>query len=261
MPGIDSAVVLGRFDGAPVRLRFGFFLAALILTFPIWRTFRSNDLVMAAVAIGILFVSILAHEIAHAVVGRHFDVPIQWIEVNIYGGLVNFLVRPKSRQHDFAITIAGPAANLALGCAGLLGLQVLARSQPSAMDWAQATLVDALRILPYVNLGLCIVNLLPGFPLDGGRLLYLLFDRRFGHRAATRVVGGCGTFFATISTFVLIVTAISGFPIWSPPEFRGIGRLSARRGDPARVTRPAEVSNDGECARAEPSAHARLLGL
>jgi stage IV sporulation protein FB len=215
-----EAVVLGRFDGAPVRLRYGFFFAAAILTFPIWRTFRSADLVMAAIAATILFLSILAHELAHAVVGRHFDIPIRWIEVNVYGGLVNFLVRPKSRPCDFAITIAGPAANLALGCAALLGLQVLTRTQPSAMDWEQATLVELLRILAYVNLGLCIVNLLPGFPLDGGRLLYLLLDGRLGHRAATRVVGGCGTFFAAISTLVLIATAISGFPIWSPPEFR-----------------------------------------
>jgi Zn-dependent protease len=220
LPRIGSAVVLGRFDGAPVRLRYGFFFAALILTFPIWRTFRSSDLVMAAVAIGILFVSILAHEIAHAVVGRHFDIPIRWIEVNVYGGLVNFMVRPKSRQRDFAITIASPAANLALGCAALLGLQVLRPSQPIAMDWEQATLVEVLRILAYVNVGLCIVNLLPGFPLDGGRLLYLLLDGPLGHRAATRVVGVCGTFFAAISTLVLIATAISGFPIWSPPEFR-----------------------------------------
>jgi stage IV sporulation protein FB len=215
-----GAVVLGRFDGAPVRLRFGFFFAAAILTFPIWRTFRSADLVMAAIAAVILFLSILVHELAHAVVGRYFDVPIRWIEINVYGGLVNFLVRPKSRPRDFAITIAGPAANLALGCAALLGLQVLTRTQPSAMDWEQATFVEVLRMLAYVNLGLCIVNLLPGFPLDGGRLLYLLLDGRLGHRAATRVVGGCGTFFAAISTLVLIVTAISGFPIWSPPEFR-----------------------------------------
>jgi stage IV sporulation protein FB len=219
LPRID-AVVLGRFDGAPVRLRYGFFFAAAILTFPIWRTFRSADLVMAAIATVILFLSILAHELAHAVVGRYFDVPIRWIEVNVYGGLVSFLVRPKSRPRDLAITVAGPAVNFALGWAALLGLEVLTRTPPSAMDWEQALLVEVLRILTYVNVGLCIVNLLPGFPLDGGRLLYLLLDGRLGHRAATQVVGGCGTFFAAISTLVLIVTAISGFPIWSPPEFR-----------------------------------------
>jgi len=163
LPRID-AVVLGRFDGAPVRLRYGFFFAAAILTFPIWRTFRSADLVMAAIATVILFLSILAHELAHAVVGRYFDVPIRWIEVNVYGGLVSFLVRPKSRPRDLAITVAGPAVNFALGWAALLGLEVLTRTPPSAMDWEQALLVEVLRILTYVNVGLCIVNLLPGFP-------------------------------------------------------------------------------------------------
>ena len=64
-----------------------------------------------------------------------------------------------------------------------------------------------------------VVNLIPAFPLDGGKLVHLVVEERWGPRNATLIVGGLGLVFACVSTLVLIGSAISGFPIWAPPEF------------------------------------------
>ena len=77
-----------------------------------------------------------------------------------------------------------------------------------------------LRAAAYLNIGLCIVNLLPGIPLDGGRLVYLLVEKRWTSRIAVRVVAVLGLIFATINSFVFVGTLLAGFPIWAPPSFR-----------------------------------------
>ena len=77
-----------------------------------------------------------------------------------------------------------------------------------------------LRASAYLNFGLCVVNLLPGIPLDGGRLVYLLVEKRWTSRIAVRVVAVLGLVFATINSFVFVGTLLAGFPIWAPPSFR-----------------------------------------
>ena len=76
-----------------------------------------------------------------------------------------------------------------------------------------------LRAAVYVNLGLGGVNLLPGIPLDGGRIVYLLVEQRWHSRTALLTVSSLGLFFATVNIFLLIGTIIAGFPIWAPPTF------------------------------------------
>ena len=70
------------------------------------------------------------------------------------------------------------------------------------------------------------VNLIPAFPLDGGKLVHLVVEERWGPRNATLIVGGLGLVFACVSTLVLIGSAISGFPIWAPPDSTSTGALS-----------------------------------
>jgi len=75
-----------------------------------------------------------------------------------------------------------------------------------------------------------VVNLIPAFPLDGGKLVYLVIDRRWGPRVAALIVSALGLAFACASTFVFI--RLAGYPIWAPPAFATNWRAfqSARRG-------------------------------
>ena len=76
-----------------------------------------------------------------------------------------------------------------------------------------------LRAIAYLNIGLGVVNLLPGLPLDGGKLVYLIAERRWDARRALLLVSSLGMVFAGVSVFVLIGTAIAGNPVWAPPRF------------------------------------------
>jgi membrane-associated protease RseP (regulator of RpoE activity) len=78
----------------------------------------------------------------------------------------------------------------------------------------------ALTFAMYLNCRLFAVNLLPAFPLDGGKLAFMLISRRNGGRLATMIVGCLGVVLAVVSWCVLLMTTLAGRPVWSPPGFR-----------------------------------------
>ena len=233
---------VGRYRGAPIYLCATFFLTAGALSFPFWRHFHGRGLLLAVLFIAIFFASILIHELAHAVMARRYGVPVERIEIDMTGGLVHFRGWPRTMWQDFLITAAGPLSNLALGLAAVLLLMAVPAPQPEMIvvggdlvpgRFPQPYMVEKLlRATAYLNIGLCVVNLLPGIPLDGGKLLYLLIERRWNSRVALLTVSSLGMFFACVNVFVLIGTAIAGCPVWAPPTF-GVNRAAfdaARRG-------------------------------
>ena len=221
---------IGRYHGAPVYLSPAFFLVAAALAMPFWRMVSLNGLVLAVFFMAAAFASILMHELAHAAVARRYHVPTERIDINMSGGLVHFRGRPYTRAQDFAITAAGPLCNLALCLGAIAFLLILPTPEPQMIMLGDKLVPDpfpptpmlarALRAVAYLNIGLCVINLLPGVPLDGGKLVYLLVERRWNTRIALLLVSALGLVFACVSTFVLIGTALAGFPLWAPPEFR-----------------------------------------
>ncbi|GHJ42702.1 putative zinc metalloprotease Rip3 [Catellatospora sp. TT07R-123] len=121
---------------------------------------------VVAVAVTVLFLgSLLAHELCHAVVARHYGVGVRRITLWLLGGVAELESEPPHARADLLVALAGPAASL--GAAAVFG--VLAAGVYLAGLWALAWV--ALAWLALVNAVLAVFNLLPGAPLDGGRVL------------------------------------------------------------------------------------------
>jgi Zn-dependent protease len=209
---------VGRYRGAPVVLSPAFFITAVVLAVPFLRMFSLRGLVLAGFFIAMFFLSILIHELAHAVMATNYRVQVARIEINMAGGLVSFRDWPRTMQQDLQITLAGPMSNLALGLVALALLMLMPAAAPDP-DSQPSMVAQLLRATAYLNIGLCAVNLLPGIPLDGGKIVYLLVEQRWHSRTALLAVSSLGLFFAGVNTFLLIGTIIAGFPIWAPPAF------------------------------------------
>ena len=218
-----GVIELGRYQRIPINLHCSFFITAVLLTFPFWRRVDLSGLSLAAIFTVVLFASILLHELAHAMVARRYRISADRIDIHINGGMVHLGGGWRTLRQDLAITIAGPLSNLVLGLLAF-GLLALAEGQgailPGETPFPSTGILERLlRAAAYLNIGLCVVNLLPGIPLDGGRILYLLVERRWNSRIAIRVVAAFGLMFAAINMVVLFVTTLAGFPVWAPPHF------------------------------------------
>ncbi len=161
--------------------------------------------VMGAIGALGLFASILFHEVAHAVVARRRGVKINGITLFIFGGMAEMESEPEDAQTELVIALAGPVATVAI--IGILWpLAVIARAQ----EWpipAQAVVW----YLAIVNLVLLVFNVIPAFPLDGGRVLRaLLWKRRGDVKAATKVASNAGSVFGLILILLGVVRVLFG---------------------------------------------------
>lgn len=202
-----SGIRLGALFGIEVRLDPSVLLIfALIVyslaasVFPGWHPDWSPALRWGTgLAAGLLFfASLLAHEFAHSVVAKGFGIPVPRITLFLLGGVSELGAEPETPRSELLMAIAGPAMSLVLGVAfSLLGAsfagadfaEQLASDQGAALA-SLTPLATMLLWLGPVNLLLAIFNMIPGFPLDGGRVLRALLwawtgDRlRATHRAS-----------------------------------------------------------------------------
>lgn len=175
----------------------------------------------------IFFASLLVHELAHAIVARSRDVAVEGITLWLFGGVSKLGDEPDSAGDELRIAVAGPATSL--GSAGLFYLLAWGLSGPGAPEVA----VETLGWLGLVNLLLGLFNLLPGAPLDGGRVLRALVwrctgDRLEGTRAAARM--GRGLAYGLIG-LGLVGVAMGGLVTGLWFIFLGWFLLSAARGE------------------------------
>ncbi|HXZ01847.1 MAG TPA: site-2 protease family protein [Stellaceae bacterium] len=159
---------------------------------------------MAVAGAAGLFASVIFHEMAHALVARRYGIPIRGITLFIFGGVAEMDGEPETARSEFLMALAGPAASLALA----LALLFLA-------GWGRETMPPAesgiLRYLGIINGALALFNLIPAFPLDGGRMLRaVLWQRRGDIVEATRIAAGAGNFFGIALIALGVLGVVSG---------------------------------------------------
>lgn len=165
---------------------------------------------MALIAAFLFFVSVLAHELAHSVMANAQGVPVRSITLFLFGGVSNIQRHPPSPQAEFLITIVGPITSFVLGALFILlsGVSAGAANVVNPTDMiAQLNPVATILIwLGSINILLAIFNLIPGFPLDGGRVLRsILWAITENLRRATRWASWVGQLVA----WFFIVAGIS----------------------------------------------------
>src|ERR1043166_8081175 len=154
-----------------------------------------------------LFLSVLGHELSHALMGRAEGIEIEEIVLHPFGGLARLRNEPDSPRAEFRIAIAGPAASFVFGAISfVLMLPAMLSNYP--------VIGGVLFLLGAGNLLLAIFNLFPGYPLDGGRVLRAILWRRTGDiKEATRLAGICGMLIAAILIIFGVYMALA-------PSFR-----------------------------------------
>jgi Zn-dependent protease/CBS domain-containing protein len=149
-----------------------------------------------------LFVSVLAHELGHSVVGRRFNLRIRSITLWILGGMAQFEMIPRKRGTEAIMAIAGPITSLVVGFIAWLLLHLMPESFPGTRF--------VLAYVMHMNIILATFNLLPALPLDGGRVFRSVLALRIPYLRATQIAAATSKFLALLLGLIGVIF----FNIW-----------------------------------------------
>ncbi len=203
-------VRIARVLGIPIHLHFSWLIIFGVIVWTLSTGYfpaQSPDLPVASywakglVASLLFFVSIVVHELGHAVVALRHGLRTRSITLFIFGGVAQLEKDPRDGRSEFWMAAAGPLVSLALS-----GLFYASARLPFLGPSAAAVA----SYLGLINLILALFNLVPAFPMDGGRLLRGALWESLGKARATRIASGAGTFFAFFLMFAGVVSLLRG---------------------------------------------------
>lgn len=195
---------LGRLAGIPFKVHWSVLLVALLFGSGLAASYGAAGAVAALVA---FFASIVLHELGHALTARRYGVSTQSIQLWALGGVARLDREAPTARAEGWIAVAGPATSLALGAVGIGSMFGLASLGVSGV------VLDIVGWLALVNVMLAVFNMLPGAPLDGGRVLKAWRWSRHGDRfRAAREAGNAGKAVGFSIAGVGLVMVVNGLP-------------------------------------------------
>jgi len=210
LQNVPGSVRIARLFGIDINIHFSwiliFFLVVLNLAdsfpqqFPQWS--NQKGLVVASITAFLFFGSVLAHELAHSLVARRFQMSVSSITLFLLGGVANLRKEPPSAKAEFFMAIAGPATSVVIGIVGL-GVSFVIDPRV-ALSNAEAVQAVA-GYLGTVNLYLAAFNLIPGFPLDGGRVLRSIIWAITGDRTRATTIAARGGQVVAVAFGVFVI--------------------------------------------------------
>src|SRR5262249_51992963 len=171
-----SDIQLGRVFGIRIGLHFSWLFIALLIVFSLQAYLYGTNpqwggllIWMSALCAGLLFfATLIAHELAHSIVAKSRGLPVRSITLFALGGVAEIEKEPSDAKTEFWIAVVGPISSLIIGIL-FLTLSLAIGWHPPATPSSPA--LAMLVWLGYINVTLAVFNLVPGFPLDGGRIL------------------------------------------------------------------------------------------
>jgi Zn-dependent protease/CBS domain-containing protein len=205
------SIPIGKIFGISIDLDYSWFLIVGLLAWLLaveyypaeFKNWTAGEYwVMGIVTAVMLFVSVLIHELGHSIVAKRFGLSVPRITLFIFGGVSQIAAEPPSAGAEFWIAIVGPLVSFALA-ALFWELEPLLVSSPPLYAMA--------KYLALLNLILGVFNLIPGFPLDGGRVFRAIVWKITGkYQRATRIAGATGRFFGFFLIFLGVWQVLGG---------------------------------------------------
>ena len=208
--------MIGRIFGIPIYLHASWLIIFLLITLSLRTQFTSQHpnwtpgqhWTLGILTSVLFFASVIFHELSHSVVAMHYKIPVKSITLFVFGGVSQIAQEPKKASQEFNIAIAGPLSSLFL--AGAFWLLYRSHFGGDMVTAASYWLAD-------INLALGLFNLVPGFPLDGGRIFRgLAWGVTRNFEKATRLAANTGKLIA----FLMIA-----WGVWSALSGNGFGGL------------------------------------
>lgn len=185
-----SSYRIGRILGSEIRIH-GLFLVLVVVM--VGSAFLRDDRGLAlwqSLTLGMMFAMIVLHEFGHALAARMFGIRTPTITLHVMGGIAAMDRKPNGSLAELVVALAGPAVNLVIAAALLLGGFWQDNRAPAG------TFEGFMETLLLVNVGLFIFNLIPAFPMDGGRVLKAIVQMVTGERMALMASVAMGQIFA-----------------------------------------------------------------
>ena len=207
-PAPSSGIRIGSIFGIPIYLHTSWFIIFALITISLGTQFTAQHphwspgqrWLLGFITSLLFFASVVFHELAHSIVARHYRIPVSSITLFVFGGLSHIERDPDSGLQEFNIAIVGPLSSLLLaGCFALVWKYVhVSEMVTVASGW-----------LAWINLLLGIFNLVPGFPLDGGRVLRgITWGITGSFTRASQIASISGSVFAYLMIFLGIWLAL-----------------------------------------------------
>ncbi len=195
------SIKLGRYLGIDVYMHFTFVLLVSWVAYANWRQEQSLAAAAAGVAfILAIFLCVVLHEYGHALSARRYGIKTRDIILLPIGGLARLERIPTNPLHELKVALAGPAVNVVIAMGLFLWLKLTATLEPiSSLTLSTGPFLERLMA---VNLFLVVFNLIPAFPMDGGRVLRALLATRLEYGRATQTAAAIGQGIAVLFGFL-----------------------------------------------------------
>jgi len=204
---------IGTAFGIPIRLHFSMIIVPFLAMNWVGG-FGSMGFLLAGIGVVLVFGSILAHELGHALTARRFGVHTQDIVLTPIGGMARIVNMPTRPAQEIIIAVAGPAVSLVLAGASFIATAILSFST------APRLVLDGIGVVFWINLMLGLFNLIPALPMDGGRILRGVLATKHDFLTATRKAARVGRVLAVVGFSLgglVLLGRFSGFSVGLSP--------------------------------------------
>lgn len=216
---------VGQVAGVEMRIHLTFLALLAWLVTSYWLTGHSIGSMLAGIGFVLaIFLCVVLHELGHVLVARQFGIRTKDITLLPIGGLARLERTPEEPSQELWIALAGPAVNLAIAACLDAWLSFMNLWQPfSQLHLTTGPWIERLLL---ANLSLVLFNLIPAFPMDGGRVLRALLASRMGYTRATEVAAKVGQVLAfvigLIGLLVSPVLLLIGLFVWVGASQEGV---------------------------------------